>query len=428
MALVSGLLRTMHETRRTQHRKDWQRAGQAALVQRLGGGTSRDSVRRDLPPADVQLLEGIASSTSRAYHFPPVLEGEFQEHVRVATRLARIWLTLLTLGMFVLAPLWIPLSLGEPAGMREPMLIIELAVMGPLFAIALFVQWRYVAYEFSEWLLLAAFLGEMVCLEVIVRLADRIGYALQPSLGVLVPLAVIVLARLRIMRCILFVAAYFAVAIGFALVWPAQLNYRLPSGWMLEVLLLAIALLSAAWSKMSFRRQWAANLLLGMMAYRDSVTGLPNRRALDDHYDAIRRDAGRKQLVFALVDLDHFKLVNDTYGHEYGDGVLAEVGLTLAQCARHPQDAVARVGGEEFALILHDCDAGSARVRLEQVLQNIRELGIEHRAQDAGVVTCSIGAVALAAARPAQDAFRGADQCLYRAKSGGRDRLELIEV
>ncbi|HZR36835.1 MAG TPA: GGDEF domain-containing protein [Nevskia sp.] len=417
----------MQDSRRTQHRKHRRRAGQPAFGQRPAGAPA--GARRDLPPQDVQLLESIASSTTRRYHFPPALEREFQEYVRIATRTARVCLALLTFGMFALAPLWIRPLLGEPEGMAAPMHLIELGIMAPLFALVAWVQWRYVAHDASEWLLLAAFLGEAVCLEVIVRLADGIGYALQPSLGVVVPLSVIILARLRIMRCLLFVAGYFAVAVGFALAWPARLNLRLPSGWMLEILLLAIALLSAAWSKLSFRRQWAANLLLSLMAYRDSVTGLPNRRALDDQYDIIRRapEAGRR-LVFALVDLDHFKLVNDTYGHEYGDGVLAEVGLTLAQFAGRALDAAARVGGEEFALILHDCDSASGRERLEQVLQGVRALGIEHRGQDSGVVTCSIGAAVIDPRRPLQVAYRAADECLYRAKNAGRDRLEMVEV
>jgi diguanylate cyclase (GGDEF)-like protein len=417
----------MPESGRLQQRRE--RGGPASwLFGRASVPSASASGARDIPPAEVQLLESIASATTREYHFPPGLEREFQRYVRVATRTARICLTALTLAMFVLAPAWIPLSLGEPPGMKAPMHFIELGVMGPLFAAALLVQWRYIDHEFSEWLLLAAFTGETVCLEVIVRLADRIGYALEPSLGLLVPLSVIILARLRIMRCILFVLVYLFVAVAFAQAWPAQLNSRLPSAWLMELLLMFIALLSAASSKMSFRRQWAANLLLGLMAYRDSITGLPNRRALDDHYDDLRREPGYRKLVFALVDLDHFKLVNDTYGHEYGDGVLAEIGLTLPQYASRPRDLAARIGGEEFALILHDCDAVSGRERLEGVLNGIRALGIEHKSHDGGVVTCSIGAVAINPARPLQDALRAADECLYRAKSGGRDRLEMVVV
>jgi diguanylate cyclase (GGDEF)-like protein len=417
----------MLESGRLQQRKN--RRGPARWL--FGRAPAAGAAPRDIPPADVQLLEGIASATTNEYHFRGELEREFQAYVRHATRTARISLSLLTSVLFVFSQAWIPAALGQPAAMVAPMQVIGIAVLGPLFAAVCWVQARCIQHEFSEWVLLAAFVVEVLCLEVILRLADQVGYRLEPSFAVLVPLAVIVLARLRIARCLYFVLLYFLIIGLYARLAPLRINMRLPSAWLLEILLLGLALLSAAWSKLSFRRQWAANLLLELMAYRDSLTGLPNRRALDDHYDAIRQEraaGGPRQAVFALIDLDHFKQINDTYGHEYGDGVLAEIGLTLAQYASRPQDLAARVGGEEFALILHDCNAASGRARLEIVLHGIRSLGIEHKSQEAGVVTCSIGAAAIDPARPFQDAFRAADECLYRAKSAGRDRLEMVNI
>lgn len=422
----------MRESGRLQQRKDRRGTAPRWLFGRVPPVSGvYGATQRDIPPAEVQLLEGIASAATNEYHFRGALEEEFQEYVRYATRTARISLSLLTCILFTFSQVWIPAALDQPDAMIAPMHIIGFAVLGPLFAAVCFVQARYIRHEFSEWLLLIAFVVEVLCLEVIVRLADHVGYRLEPSFGVLVPLAVIVLARLRIARCLYFVLLYFVIAAVYARLDPMRHNMRLPSAWLLEVLLLGLALLSAAWSKLSFRRQWAANLLLELMAYRDSLTGLPNRRALDDHYLAIRQEraaGGAQQAVFALIDLDNFKLINDTYGHEYGDGVLAEIGLTLAQFASRPQDLAARVGGEEFALILHGCDAASGRARLDIVLSGIRDLGIEHKSQDAGVVTCSIGAAVIDPARPFQDAFRAADECLYRAKSAGRDRLEMVSV
>jgi len=263
------------------------------------------------------------------------------------------------------------------------------------------------------------------------HLADRIGYALEPLLSLLIPVSVMILARLRMVRCLLFVALYLLIVVLANALWPNHLNVRSPTGWLLECLLLCIALLSAAWSKLSFRRQWAANLLLEMMAYRDSLTGLPNRRALEDHYHVLSQALTRgnkKQLIFALIDLDHFKLINDSYGHEYGDGVLVEVALALSEFARRPLDIAARVGGEEFAVILHDCDAASGRERLSRLLQVIRDLRIEHKGHEGGVVTCSIGATALGSRRNLHDAYRAADECLYRIKQSGRDNLELVSI
>ena len=391
--------------------------------------------QRELAPAEVQLIERIATATTRRFRFPPALEAEFQAYVRSATRTARICLSLITFCLFACAPAWVPLTLGEPQGMTRPMLWIELGVMAPFFALVYLVQARYIAHDLSEWLLIGAFLLEVCCIELIVRLADRIGYQIEPGLSVIVPVSVIVLTRMRMMRCLLFVALYLAIVSAASEIWPKHLNLRSPTGWLMECLLLFIALLSAAWSKLAFRRQWAANLLLELMAYRDSLTGLPNRRALEDHYHGLeqsgQRGGGRRSgqgLIFALIDLDHFKLINDTYGHEYGDGVLVEVAVTLAQFARRTTDTAARVGGEEFALILKDCDADAGRERLNALLESIRNLRIEHRTQPGGVVTCSIGAAALSPGQQLHDAYRAADECLYRAKQEGRDRLHLVNI
>ena len=399
--------------------------------QALAADAKRLHAQRNLAPAEVRLLERIATASTRRYRFPALLEEEFQGYVRSVTRTARIWLSLITFILFASAPAWVPLTLGEPEQMTAPMRWIELGAMTPFFAMVCLVQARYFASDFSEWLLIAAFLLEVVCIKLIVHLADRIGYPLEPSLSVIVPVSVIILARMRMLRCLLFVALYLVIVALSNQIWPNHLNLRSPTDWLMESLLLFVALLSAAWSKLAFRRQWAANLLLELMAYRDPLTGLPNRRALEDHYHVVRHAPGRdqkKQLIFALIDLDHFKLINDNYGHEYGDGVLVEVALTLSQFARRPLDIAARVGGEEFALILHGCDAASGRERLSQLLQGIRGLRIEHKAYAGGVVTCSIGAAALGPGHNLHDAYRAADECLYRVKQSGRDNLEMVNI
>jgi len=414
------------------YRRAWGRIRKNTLQrQAIAANAKQARAQRDLTPAEVQLLERIATAATRRFRFPKVLEDEFQNDVRSASRTARICITLITFILFASAPAWVPLTLGEPERMSGPMRWIELGAMTPFFAIACLVQARYIAKGWSEWLLFAAFLLEVACIELIMHLADRIGYALEPLLSLLIPVSVMILARLRMVRCLLFVALYLLIVVLANVLWPNHLNVRSPTGWLLECLLLCIALLSAAWSKLSFRRQWAANLLLEMMAYRDSLTGLPNRRALEDHYHVLSQALTRgnkKHMIFALIDLDHFKLINDSYGHEYGDGVLVEVALALSEFARRPLDIAARIGGEEFAVILHDCDAASGHERLSQLLQVIRDLRIEHKGHEGGVVTCSIGATALGSRRNLHDAYRAADECLYRIKQSGRDNLELVSI
>jgi diguanylate cyclase (GGDEF)-like protein len=197
----------------------------------------------------------------------------------------------------------------------------------------------------------------------------------------------------------------------------------------MEILLLTIVMLSAVWSKLSSRRQWAANVMLQLMAYRDSLTGLPNRRAFEDHYERVIRALGRskkQQLVLAVLDLDHFKKINDDYGHDYGDKALAEVALVLTQFARRSLDISARLGGEEFALLLYDCDAENARVRLAELVRAVADIKIENRNTERGVLTCSIGAVVVAPSGSFGTAYRLADELLYQVKNSGRNNYALM--
>lgn len=157
---------------------------------------------------------------------------------------------------------------------------------------------------------------------------------------------------------------------------------------------------------------------LDELSNSDALTGLLNRRAVDARFEDLRRSGYE---TFALVDLDHFKRVNDTHGHDIGDAVLRTVARTLAQCP----DAVAfRFGGEEFLLLMK---GAATEARAEAMRQSIpvriaREVeGLEH------MVTASIGLVvaprgALPKARFG-DIYRHADRMLYEAKETGRNRM-----
>jgi len=172
---------------------------------------------------------------------------------------------------------------------------------------------------------------------------------------------------------------------------------------------------------------------LRTMAFRDALTGLPNRRAFDDHYETAMRALQRQaqpggSLVLALIDLDHFKRINDEYGHAYGDGVLSELGVALSQFARRPLDLAARIGGEEFALMLYDCSARDGLERAQALCTLVRDMGIENAGAPSGVVTCSIGLVTVSLGTPLSEAYRWADQGLYQAKRQGRDQVVPVDI
>ena len=148
---------------------------------------------------------------------------------------------------------------------------------------------------------------------------------------------------------------------------------------------------------------------LADMASTDPLTGLPNRRAWDAHIN--KALAAGRQFIVAMLDLDHFKEFNDTYGHPAGDRLLKETAAIWRQQLRSG-DLVARLGGEEFGLLLIECDA----TRANDVIERLR--GLVYYEQ-----TCSVGFAHRRAGESADAVMARADAALYEAKTSGRDRV-----
>ena len=162
------------------------------------------------------------------------------------------------------------------------------------------------------------------------------------------------------------------------------------------------------------------------LARTDSLTGLANRRGFEERLEEEWRRALRKGSSFALIllDVDHFKQFNDEFGHSAGDDCLKQVATTLSRC-RRMSDFPARVGGEEFALLLPETDSEGALVVAETVRQQVEAAGILHPRSPHAVVTASIGVAAFQPQpnRTASDVVRASDQAMYVAKRAGRNRV-----
>lgn len=383
----------------------------------------------ELSAADIQQLEAIAQAQTHRFRFPQPLENEFQQYTRLSARMARISVALLTCLVFATAPIWTPFAFMAPPETFQLITMIALGLMAPMFAGLTVAIARRPNAPFVEWLMILAFIVEIITIESIRYLSGRAGLEIEPSLAVAVPVSVLALARLPLSRCLILVGAYVACASAAAKLWPDSLAHRSPTAWLMEVILIGMVFLSVIWTRLSLRRQWAANVLLEILAYRDALTGLPNRRAFEEHYEtlslALEREPERTML-FALVDLDHFKALNDQYGHDYGDGALAESGLALSGLARRAFDMAARIGGEEFVLLLYDCAPDAAAPRAEAIVTAIGGLGIEHKASPLGTMSCSVGAVVVRSGEPLSDAYRRADECLYQAKRRGRNGFRVL--
>jgi diguanylate cyclase (GGDEF)-like protein len=167
----------------------------------------------------------------------------------------------------------------------------------------------------------------------------------------------------------------------------------------------------------------AKGLLLETQSREDSLTGVANRRHFDERLAAEIARAVRygHPLALLLVDLDHFKRINDSAGHAAGDAVLRLAARTMAANAR-ANDFVARIGGEEFAVLLPEQDAAGAHAAAEHVRRSLSELDTAAIAPQLRV-TASIGVAMLAEGEGRDALLRRADAALYAAKNAGRDRV-----
>jgi len=153
---------------------------------------------------------------------------------------------------------------------------------------------------------------------------------------------------------------------------------------------------------------------LAAMAWSDGLTGVANRRRLDRDIAANAGNSSPTAVI--MVDVDHFKQVNDSYGHQVGDDVLRGVGAALADNVRH-DDVVYRYGGEEFCVLLPGATPGEAQAVADRVVSAMRAILLP----DGGHITVSVG-VADGRAGDVAETLETADRALYAAKASGRDR------
>ncbi len=171
-----------------------------------------------------------------------------------------------------------------------------------------------------------------------------------------------------------------------------------------------------------------ANDELHQLANSDGLTKIGNRRRFekfftDEWHRAVRF---KTEISLVLLDIDHFKLYNDTYGHQAGDDCLQKVAEVLAETIKRPTDLVARFGGEEFAIVLGGTDAEGALNIAEQAFENIRNLKLPHiSSKTSEYLTVSVGVATIYPQFETTEAdlIKAADKALYQAKETGRNRI-----
>lgn len=171
----------------------------------------------------------------------------------------------------------------------------------------------------------------------------------------------------------------------------------------------------------------SSNRQLELLAMKDALTGLANRRCFDESLAMEARRAQREgtSLALLMIDIDYFKRFNDSLGHVAGDACLQTVSRIFEACVRRPSDLVARYGGEEIGIILPDTDGDGAAVVAQRILDRLQQENITHHSSPFGRLTVSIGIAAATGSQlyPLQGLVRVADQALYNAKALGRNQF-----
>lgn len=175
------------------------------------------------------------------------------------------------------------------------------------------------------------------------------------------------------------------------------------------------------------RQLAVANVRLRALSYVDGLTGVANRRRFDEALEEACASASQQgePLSLVLIDLDHFKKLNDTQGHQDGDEALRAVAALLQERTEARGGLAARFGGEEFAWLLPGVSLETAKAEAEKLRILVRDAHIRHDAAEHGIVTASLGVSASSGQASPLALVAAADAALYRAKSGGRNRVEV---
>lgn len=388
--------------------------------------------------SQVDTLRQLLDNRGLRLRFPDPLEEEFQQdytqryhsHMVIAGLLG----VLAILGCGVIDPFWMP-------GQASELWHIRVMTAVPVLIILMISKTRLAMTHMQPIIAFCACLFVACVVGLSLKSIVPFNYFYAGSIT-MVMLVVFVLSRLQFLwGCISAVVMLAIVNIGYVSIGHVDMQ--------MVVAVNFIAIASAIFSlvgtflvERGLRQNYLqsrllsfenhdlgeANLRLQYLTAIDGLTQIANRRSLDMTLGTEWQRAMRKQepLGVVMIDVDHFKLYNDTYGHQAGDECLREVAGTLKDFARRPGDLAARYGGEEFVLILTNATPQQARIVAERVRDKILALGIPNQRSSHGNVTASLGVASVVPGTGhsgPEVLLLAADQALYRAKQSGRNRV-----
>ena len=365
--------------------------------------------------------------------FTPALEFAFQNHLRASQRRSATFTLLVAIAgwlFFTGADLW-RLQALQGSGHESTFFWGSMVLRWPV--LALFIVTYGVIRRWPQrgnWYDSCIVLSLLACSLVIPSASYTLkNLGMTETSVVLVALISLVFfplgVRLRVMAPVAVVVALVITLSGPALLRQPE---HLSAHWVLSAVVWLTLVLSGVtgyYRECGLREQFVLRRLLEWESLHDPLTGLANRRRYNEHMEMSMRQAQRDgmPLYLVILDLDHFKLYNDHYGHNAGDEVLRQIAALMQQFAQRPLDLATRLGGEEFGLVIYGMSPSQIEVYLQEFMDQLHILQLPHaKSPIAGCVTLSLGAAWVHPHDTPDSAFQRADALLYQAKHLGRNR------
>jgi diguanylate cyclase (GGDEF)-like protein len=386
----------------------------------------------DLNPYEAEVTRALENGFPWMY-FPSRLEWLFEQETQHERSRHLVGVGILWIGFGVLY------SILAMNGMATPFLFgteaaVRLALVTPIVMAITFAIWWGVRPVIRETLMMCANILAPASIILIVTFSQQGDVGTNRGALTIVLLFITVVVRLRFWYAL---TACLTI-LGVQVVVPTMLGVPVPGNAGLVMITIAATLTANYTLEREFRLNYLQRVhgrlqgarLAAMveqlhdLAQRDPLTGLANRRALDEQLEELFQRGERFAVI--LVDVDAFKAFNDAYGHQIGDDCLRRVAAMLRASLRFTSDRLARMGGEEFAVVLPKTSLEEARITAERMRKAVHDLKIPHLGSPTGdVVSVSLGVSASMTHTAPGELIARADKALYRAKALGRNRVEV---
>jgi diguanylate cyclase (GGDEF)-like protein len=373
---------------------------------------------RDFP--DSEYARELERRTA-GLRFAPSLEAEYSmTHLRRVHRRVRVWFTLVFVVRVLLA-----IDQARHTGVLSGLSLIYIGAILPCSLFMVWLSWG--RYYGRLYLRVAPILVPLfyALIAVVVARSLVIGRFEQFSAFSVVLIAVFFFTGLKFREALLTAIVLLitfstaGVAVGLA---PAVLLKGM-------VVLVITSVIGAVvyWDvEKSYRENFLERALIGRLLARDNLTGLMNRRTFDERLLCIWQQAlrDRRSIAICMIDVDHFKRYNDSFGHQAGDVALRTVAGLIQEFARRPLDLAARYGGEEFAMVFYDLSPANVQDIAERLIKRVQAERINVAKPELGLtISIGVGLISPGVGRSPQGAIQLADEALYEAKRAGRNRF-----